>query len=163
MTTRVEEPALDGLIRTAVDAAEEVHRRLGPDLGQSAYEDALCCELVHRGIGCQRRVNIGIYYRGVRLATDCRVDVCVAGRLAVDVLTVEGLTAVHRAALRSRLRITGLPAGAAVNFRVATFSGNVILLRRARSARERDNEREGEDGLPDPPTPKVHATAHRPT
>jgi len=78
---------------------------------------------------------IAVYYRGVRLGTDFRVGVCVSARLLVDVLSTDGLLPVHRALLRSRLRFTGLPAGAAVNFRVAGFSGNVILIHRAQIQR----------------------------
>jgi GxxExxY protein len=52
-----------------VGAAIEVHRRLGPGLLESAYENCLCRELSLRGISLQRQVDLPVHYRG--LEVDC--------------------------------------------------------------------------------------------
>ena len=39
-----------------IGAAIEVHRKLGPGLLESAYEECLCCEMALRGIKFERQV-----------------------------------------------------------------------------------------------------------
>ena len=124
------DPRLEALTRSTLDACREVHRRLGPDLEHSGYEQALCQELIHRALPFQRRVRIPLVYRGVRLDADYRVDVCVAGSVVVDILVVDALSSLHRAGLRTRLRLTGLSAGIAVNFRATSLARSFVILRR---------------------------------
>jgi GxxExxY protein len=132
----LEEAALDELTRLTLGACAEVHRRLGPGLTEATYEQALCQELVHRKLPFQRQVPLPVFYRGVRLEAAYRVDVCVAGRIVVDVRSVDAVREVHRSELRSRLRVTGLSVGLIVNFHTARLAQGLVLIRRTRKARE---------------------------
>jgi len=121
-----------------VEACEEVHRRLGPGLVVGAYLDALSHELSLRGAPFQRKVDVPVYYRGVRLDAAHRVDLCVRGQVAVDVRAVDAILAVHRAELRAKLRVSGLDGGVLVNFRTARFGEGLVIIRRSTSrGRER--------------------------
>jgi GxxExxY protein len=113
-----------------VEACEEVHRRIGPGLALAAYVEALGHELAHRGVPFQRSVTIPVVYRGVRLEAAHRLDLCVRGQVAVDVLAEDAVLPVHRAGLRAKLRVSGLPGGVLVNFRTARFGEGVVIIRR---------------------------------
>ena len=54
--TRGEDPLTEKLIGFAI----EVHRRLGPGLLESAYEECLCYELEHSGVPFKRQVPLPI-------------------------------------------------------------------------------------------------------
>jgi GxxExxY protein len=113
-----------------VEACVEVHRRLGPGLTERVYARALCQELCFRGLTHQAHVALPVYYRGVRLDAEYEVDVCVAGRLVVEVVAVAELLPVYRAELRTKLRLTGLSRGLLVNFRVSRLATGIVLLKR---------------------------------
>jgi GxxExxY protein len=134
----LEESGLDELTRLTVEACTEVHRRLGPGLTEATYEQALCQELTHRKLPFQRQVPLPVFYRGVRLEAAYRVDVCIAGRVVVDVRSVDAVLQVHRSELRSRLRVTGLSVGLIVNFHTARLAQGLVLIRRTRTAKDRD-------------------------
>jgi len=123
--------ALEPLTRVVVRAAFEVHRRLGPGLPQRAYVDAFSQELLFRRTHHQRRVPVPVFYRGVRLSDVQELDLCVGGKIAVDVRVGEAILPAHRLALRARLRMTGLDAGLIVNFHAARLRDGLVLIRRA--------------------------------
>lgn len=122
---------LELLPQSVVRACAEVHRRLGPGLPGDVYVAALCQELVTAGVPHQRNVAVPVFYRGVRLGDAPRLSVCVDGRLAVQVRTVETLLPAHRLELRALLRITGLRAGLLVNFHATRLKHGFVLIRRA--------------------------------
>ncbi len=125
-----DDPRIAELERVTIEACHEVHRRLGSGLEPGVYEIALCQELRHRELSFQRRVPVPIFYRGVRMDAALRIDVCVAGKIAVDVIVAESISSPHRSALRTRLRLTGLPVGLAVNFRAESLARGLIVIRR---------------------------------
>jgi GxxExxY protein len=131
MPCESEDRSRENLTRLVVEACAEVHRRLGPGQKEATYEQALCQELALHGVAFQRHLSVPVFYRGVRLDAAYRIDVCVAGQIAVDIRAVDALLPVHRAEVRSRLRVTGLGAGLLVNFHTARFGEGLVLIRRA--------------------------------
>jgi GxxExxY protein len=112
---------LDGLARTVVDAALEVHKILGPGFAESVYEEALAVELAQRAIPFERQVPLSVRYKGFCVG-EGRVDLLVAGDLIVELKSVETLAAVHIAQVLSYLKAFGRPLGLLITF-------NVKLLR----------------------------------
>ena len=68
-----------------IGAAIEVHRTLGPGLLEGIYEEALCHEFHLRGIHFERQKPVPIDYKGVKLATDLRLELLVEQKVIVDV------------------------------------------------------------------------------
>ena len=64
-----------GIGERVIGLAIEVHRRLGPGLLESAYEECLCFELNQAGILHRRQVPLPIVYKDVRLDCGYRMDV----------------------------------------------------------------------------------------
>lgn len=79
---------LGELTDTVVACAIEVHRRLGPGLGESTYEAALALELDEAGLRLERRVSLPILYKGRAVGVH-PLDFVVEDELAVDVRTTE--------------------------------------------------------------------------
>src|SRR5690242_20041255 len=82
---------LDHLARTVIDAALEVHRRLGPGYLESVYEEALAVELGLRDVSFERQAPLRIKYKGFSIG-EGRVDLLVGGALMVE---LKGADRVH--------------------------------------------------------------------
>ncbi len=59
----------DALSNRVFGCAMEVHRRLGPGLLESAYEQCLAYELREAGIDFQTQLALPVRYKGVQI--DC--------------------------------------------------------------------------------------------
>jgi GxxExxY protein len=106
------------LTHEIIGSALEVHRILGPGLLESVYEAALCYELTTRGLRVYRQVLVPLLYKGLNLKTGIRLDLCVEGRVIMEVKSVEHLHQVHRAQLLTYLKLTKLRIGLLFNFNV---------------------------------------------
>jgi len=53
------------IAREIVDAAYQIHRKLGPRLLESVYENVLAFDLEKRGLNVERQVPVPIVYEGI--------------------------------------------------------------------------------------------------
>jgi len=110
--------SLDLRATAIVDAAFQVHARLGPGLLEAVYEKCLVHLLERRGIPCRRQVALPIRFEGLTLDGGLRLDLVVDDRIIVELKAVERLLPVHRAQVLSYLRLSGFPLGFLINFNV---------------------------------------------
>src|SRR5689334_20785284 len=99
-----------------IDLAIEIHRRLGPGLLESVYEIVLAYELGKRGLEVERQVPIAIIYKELTFSDAFRADLVVAGKVIVELKSVEEINKVHRKQIQSYLHLTGLRLGYILNF-----------------------------------------------
>ena len=107
---------LDDITGQIVDAAISVHRALGPGLLESVYERVLHRELGRRGLSAERQKLASFDFEGMRFERGLRVDLLVEALVAIEIKSVEHVTAVHKAQLLSYIRLLRLPAGLLINF-----------------------------------------------
>ena len=88
-----------------IAAAIEVHRHLGPGLLEAAYQGALARELELRGLPFERELALPLVYKGLDLACEYRIDLCVARALVVEVKAVASLLSVHEAQLLTYMKL----------------------------------------------------------
>jgi GxxExxY protein len=112
---------LDALAHRVIGAAIEVHRRLGPGLDESLYEEALAIELRLQAIGFARQVIIPVTYRD-EIIGEKRLDLVIEGKLILELKAVEQLAPIHKAQVVTYLKITGHKLALLINF-------NSVLLR----------------------------------
>ena len=108
-----------------IGAAIEVHREIGPGLIESVYEEALCHELHLRGLSFVRQQAVCISYKGVKLATDLRLDLLVEGKIIVDLKAKEHLSPVDKPQLLTYLPLLNLRLGLLINFHTAVLKEGV--------------------------------------
>ncbi len=104
------------LSNAIIGAAIEVHRVLGPGLLESAYEEALCCELELRGFAATRQIEIPIVYKGRTLRGHYELDLLVENLVIVECKSCSDDHPVHRAQCLTHLRLTGKQLGLVINF-----------------------------------------------
>jgi len=99
-----------------IGCAIEVHRVLGPGLLESSYEKALAAEFTVRGVCFRQQVPLPGAYKGHTLGKVYRVDFVVENELVVELKAASQMVFIHRAQLRTYLRILGLRQGLLLNF-----------------------------------------------
>ena len=105
-----------------IGAAIEVHRKLGPGLLESAYQECLGREMLLRSIPFEREVPVPVVYKDVHLECGYRLDFLVDRSVVVEIKAVEVMPPVYEAQLLTYLRLGGWQIGLLINF-------NVTLLR----------------------------------
>src|ERR1044072_8084985 len=120
-----EKDRLNLLPNRIIGGALRVHEELGPGLPESAYEACLTFELVELGLQVERQKPVPLIYRGSRVASGYWIDLLVEGELIVEVKAIERLERVHRAQLRSHLRLSDRKLGLLINFNVHRLADGI--------------------------------------
>ena len=99
-----------------------MHKKLGPGLLESAYEQCLCYELSQAGLKFERQKELPIKYHDVTIDCGYRMDILVEGKLILELKCVDKLMPIHEAQLLTYMKISSVPLGLLINF-------NNVLLR----------------------------------
>ncbi len=116
------------LTHEIIGAAIEVHRTLGPGLLESAYEECLARELTLRNIPFEQQKPLPVVYKEVKLECGYRVDLLVAGRVIVELKSVEALAPIHDAIVLTYLRLSNCKIGLLINFNVLALKDGIKRL-----------------------------------
>jgi GxxExxY protein len=109
-----------------IGAALDVHRRLGPGLLESAYEECLCHELHLRGLKFERQVDLPVSYKGLQLDCGYKMDLVVEDEVVVELKAIEKILPVHEAQLLTYLKLSGKEVGLLINFNVPLLTQGII-------------------------------------
>ncbi len=112
VTEKRRDPETYAVIR----AAMEVHRTLGPEFLEPAYQAALEIEFGLKAIPYAREVEMPIYYKGAPLGVRYRVDFVCCGSILVELKALDRLTSREEAQTVNYLAASGIGRGLLVNF-----------------------------------------------
>jgi GxxExxY protein len=113
------------LTRDIIGAAVKIHRRLGPGLLESAYEECLSYELEQFGKRVERQRAVPLFYEAVKLDCGFRADLVVDGRVIVELKCKDAFHPVDEAQLLSHLRLLNIPLGLLINFHVVLLKDGI--------------------------------------
>ncbi len=99
-----------------IGLAIKVHKKLGPGLLESVYEECLCWELAHNGLAFKRQVTLPVIYEDVRLNCAYHADIIVEQSVILELKSVERILPVHEAQTLTYLRLSGCRIGLLMNF-----------------------------------------------
>jgi GxxExxY protein len=112
---RSPEPGPD-LTQRIIRLAIKVHRKLGPGLYESIYQDCLCWELHHDGLNVRREVPLPMIYEDMKFDKGYRADVVVNDTVLLELKSVESLQPVHTAQILTYLHFSECSVGLLMNF-----------------------------------------------
>jgi GxxExxY protein len=121
----MEKQEIEYYAKHLVDAGFRVYKELGPGLLESVYLFCIMKELKLRGIKAEQEVFLPLYYRGIKLNKDFRIDILVENEIIVEVKAVEVLLAVHVAQLISYLKLSDKRLGFLMNFIVSVYKEGI--------------------------------------
>lgn len=93
-----------------------VYKQLGPGLLESVYEEALVYQLSKDGMQVARQTSIPIYYDGIKLSTNLRLDIIVEDSVIIEIKSVKEIEAVHHKQLLTYMKLARKHLGFLVNF-----------------------------------------------
>ena len=104
------------IAKEIVDAAFQVHTRLGPGLLETVYEVVLAHELKKRGLSVERQAAIPVEYDGIIFDEGFRADILVNDKVIVELKSVETVAPVHKKQVLTYLRLADKRLGLLINF-----------------------------------------------
>lgn len=122
------DPRTESIASAIVDSAYAIHRKFGPGLLESVYEECMVLELSKRGYDVSRQVKVPIVYDGVELATPLRLDLLVADSVIVEVKAIEQLASIHKAQCLTYLKLTGKRLCIIINFNVEFIRDGIVRV-----------------------------------
>ncbi|MCI0694181.1 GxxExxY protein [candidate division KSB1 bacterium] len=111
-------PREEEIATAIVDAAFQVHSRLGPGLIEPVYEPCFCYELKKHGFTVERQVTVPIIYDGVKLEEALRLDVIVEKLVICELKAVQEVIPLFEAQLLSYMKLLNKRLGFLINFHV---------------------------------------------
>ena len=94
----------------------KVHKKLGPGLLESVYEQCLKFELEINGYEVKQQFGVKIEYDNLEIESTLRIDLLVNDTVIVELKTVENILPIHEAQLLTYMRLLEKPQGLLINF-----------------------------------------------
>ena len=107
------------------ESALKVHKRLGPGLLESAYEECMFYELKKTNLKVEKQKALPLIYDEVRLDIGYRLDLIVEDKFIVEIKAVESLNDIHLAQILTYLRLSDCKLGMLINFNVTLLKNGV--------------------------------------
>ena len=104
------------IAKIVVDAAFQIHKRLGPGLLETVYEVVLAHDLKRRGLKVKRQVPVAIIYDDIKFDEGFRADLIIEEKVIVELKSVEKVIPVHKKQLLTYLRLADKRLGLLINF-----------------------------------------------
>ncbi len=118
----------NSIAKQIVDAAFQVHQKLGPGLLETVYEMVLGYELEKRGYSIQRQKAIPIKYDKLVFEEGFRADIIVEDTVIIELKSVESIQPVHKKQLLTYLRLTDKKLGLLINFGSALIKDGIFRI-----------------------------------
>jgi GxxExxY protein len=109
----------NSIAKIILDKAIKVHRRTGPGLLESAYQECLAYELDTAGLFVEKQKMLPLIYEDIKLDAGYRIDIMVNNKVVIELKSVETIAPVHIAQVITYLKLSGCKLGILINFNVA--------------------------------------------
>ena len=111
-----------------IGTAIELHKKLGPGLLESVYENALAYDLKELGLKVEQQVSMPFEYKEVKLNVGYRLDLLVEDKVIIEIKSIELLAPVHYAQLLTYLKLSDLKLGLLINFNTKLLKDGIHRL-----------------------------------
>ena len=111
-----------------LDSAIKLHRRFGPGMLESIYEQLLEAELIRRGHKIERQKSVSFEYDGLLLENAFRVDLLVDDKIVVELKSAEQMKPVFMKQVKTYLVAMNLQVGVVVNFGMNTLKEGYVRV-----------------------------------
>ena len=116
------------LSKSIVDVCLKVHKRLGPGLFESVYEEVLFYELKKLKIPCERQVEIPVIYDNISIGIGFKADLIADRKVIIKLKSIENILPVHKKQLLTYLKLSGMKLGLLVNFNSEYIKDGIVRL-----------------------------------
>jgi GxxExxY protein len=118
-------PYENELATRIIGCAMIVHRHFGPGMIESVYETCFEHELRKAGLKVLRQKRQPIIYDGITFDDPFRIDLLIEDTIIVENKVVEVVLPLHKAQLRSYLKLANRRLGLLINFNVERLKDGI--------------------------------------
>lgn len=122
MKVRLTKKEVTQLSYEIVGYAIKVHKKLGPGLLESVYEECLKYELEKNGYDVKQQLLIKIEYDELELESQLRLDLLVNDCVVVELKTVDNFHPIHEAKILTYMNLLKKPQGLLINFNTTNIT-----------------------------------------
>jgi len=108
-----------------IGCAIELHKKLGPGLLESVYENALAFDLRKIGFEVKQQYPMPFVYKEVKMDVGYRLDLLVENKVVVEIKSIDELASVHYAQTLTYLKLSDLKLGLLINFNCKLLKDNI--------------------------------------
>jgi GxxExxY protein len=120
---------LNEVTQKIIGCAIEVHKKLGPGLLESAYEECLAYELVRNGLTIKRQHPTPIVYKEIKLEYGYQIDILVENLVVIELKVVDEFNPVHEAQILTYMKLSNKSLGLLINFNVTILKNGIKRFR----------------------------------
>ncbi|MGF1670223.1 MAG: GxxExxY protein [Balneolaceae bacterium] len=99
-----------------VNTCFQIHKKLGPGLLESVYEEILFYELCNMGLEVERQKTIPVVWKGLNMNHGFRADLILNKKVIIEIKSVEAISSVHMKKVLTYLKLLNIKLGLLVNF-----------------------------------------------
>jgi len=107
---------INQLTYSIIGCAIDVHKELGPGLLEHIYEKCFVHELKLNGFEVKNQISIPLFYKGLEMDCDLRLDVMVDDLIIVELKAVQSFQPINEAQLLTYMKLLQKPKGILLNF-----------------------------------------------
>jgi GxxExxY protein len=107
------------IAKMVIDLCFNIHKKYGPGLFESVYEEIFCYEWNKTGIPYLRQHPVPVIHETIKLEAGFRADLIIERKLILEFKSIESLAEVHYKQVLTYLKLTNLKLGLLVNFNVS--------------------------------------------
>lgn len=93
-----------------------IHKKLGPGLYESVYEEILCYRLKKRGLQVDRQQRFPVIFEEVKMDKGFKADLIIEKKVLVELKSMAILPKLAEMQTYTYLKLTGLSIGLLINF-----------------------------------------------
>jgi GxxExxY protein len=108
-----------------VDKCLLIHRKWGPGLFESVYEEVLAYELEKSGLRVEKQKIIEVVYDNIKMDKGFKADIIIENKVILELKSVEHILPVHQKQLLTYLKLTEMKLGLLINFNVALIKNGI--------------------------------------
>jgi GxxExxY protein len=95
-----------------------IHKKYGPGLFETVYEEIFCYELNKLDIAFTRQHAVSLTHEEIKMDIGFKADVIIENKVIIELKSIEMILPVHHKQLRTYLKLTGFKLGMLINFNV---------------------------------------------
>jgi GxxExxY protein len=113
------------IAKMAMDICFLIHKKFGPGLFESVYEELFCFEWSKNGIYFVRQHPVPLSHETIKLEAGFRADCIIDNRVILEFKSIESLAEVHYKEGLTYLKLTNLKLGLLINFNVPLMKNGI--------------------------------------
>ncbi len=106
------------IAKLVVDICFNIHKKYGPGLFETVYEEIFCYEWVKTNVPFKRQQAISLVHDEIKLEIGFRADFIIDDKVIIEFKSVEILAPVHYKQVQTYLKLTDIKLGLLINFNV---------------------------------------------